>query len=210
MTTLVLFSLLLVAIGIVRLLEMRISRAHRAALRGKGAPPVAEPHFRLMVLFHTAMLIGAGAEAWITRRPFLPALGFAALALVVGATALRVWVIRTLGLHWNVQIVDSTGLGIVADGPFRFVRHPNYLAVFVELVALPLVHGAWVTALVGIPLHVFILFHRIRAEEAVLHADPRYRALMAGKPRFLPWPGRRRVAETETEAEAETERGALG
>jgi methyltransferase len=184
--SLLLFTGLLVAIGVVRLLELRISHAHRRALAAQGAPPVPEPHFRAMVVFHTGILIAAGAEAWLLHRPWLPGLTFAALAAVVGATALRAWVIATLGTHWNVQIVDSTRLGVVTSGPFRFVRHPNYVAVFVELVALPLVHGAWISALCGIPIHMWVLSHRIRAEEAVLLADPAYRAAMGGKPRFVP------------------------
>jgi methyltransferase len=77
-------------------------------------------------------------------------------------------------------------MGVVSSGPFRYVRHPNYVAVFVELAALPLVHGAWLTALGGSLLHVVILRRRIALEEQVLLADPGYRAVMGPKPRFLP------------------------
>ena len=78
----------------------------------------------------------------------------------------------------------------MSDGPFRFVRHPNYVAVFVELAALPLVHGAWLTALAGSALHVLILRRRIALEEKVLLADAGYRAAMGPKPRFIPLPWR--------------------
>jgi len=75
------------------------------------------------------------------------------LALFVAANIVRWWVIRTLGEHWNVQVMDSTKLGVITTGPFRYVRHPNYAAVFVEMIALPLIHTAWMTALVGAIAH---------------------------------------------------------
>jgi hypothetical protein len=96
------------------------------------------------------------------------------------------FMIPSLDAHWNVAVVDSIGLGVVTDGPFRFVRHPNYAAVFVELIALPLIHTAWVTALCGGVAHIWVLSRRLAVEDAVLLADPRYRSLMGRKPRFLP------------------------
>jgi methyltransferase len=188
--TLPAFTGLVVAVGAGRLIEMSISQRRRRGLRARGAAPVAERHFLAMVLLHTGILVGALVEAWLSARPLLPAVAAAALALVFGANLLRWWVIATLGPHWNVRIMASTSLGVVTDGPYRFVRHPNYVAVFVELAALPLVHGAYVTALAGAAAHLWVLAQRIRAEEEVLHADPVYRELMGSKPRFLPWPGR--------------------
>jgi methyltransferase len=95
-------------------------------------------------------------------------------------------VIATLGVHWNVRVVPSMPLGVVTSGPYRFVRHPNYVAVFVELAALPLVHGAYLTAIAGAVLHVAVLYRRIGLEESVLMADEAYRRAFARKPRFLP------------------------
>jgi methyltransferase len=82
--------------------------------------------------------------------------------------------------------MQSAQLGVVTRGPFRFIRHPNYAAVFIELVALPLIHTAWLTALVGAAGHVWVLSRRLAVEEPVLLANPAYRAAMAHKPRFLP------------------------
>lgn len=184
--TLITFTALLVAVGAARLFELRISRRRQAALRARGAALVPEPRFPVMVALHTSVLVGAGLEAWLAGRPPLPVLSAVALITVVAANALRIWVIATLGPHWNVRIVDSGALGVVTHGPFRFIRHPNYVAVFVELLALPLVHAAWLTAGLGTALHVWVLYHRIRAEEAVLLGNPAYRAEMQGKPRFVP------------------------
>lgn len=82
--------------------------------------------------------------------------------------------------------MDSTRLGVVTDGPFRYVRHPNYAAVFVEMIALPLIHTAWITAIAGSCLHLWAIRKRLEAEEPPLLADPEYRAAMAAKPRFVP------------------------
>ena len=183
-----LFLALLAAVGIGRLVEMRISRERQRAMAARGATRAPEPGFILMVLLHTGVLVAAALEVTLLDRPFRAAVAIPALVLVVLANALRWWVIGTLGPHWNVQVMRSTALGVVSSGPYRSVRHPNYVAVFVELAALPLVHGAWLTAVVGTLLHIPVLRRRIALEESVLLADEGYRRAMAGKPRFLPWP----------------------
>ena len=179
---------LLIAVGAGRLMEMRLSRRHQRALGARGIGVAREPVFGFMVALHTGVLVAAGLEVLLLRRPFLPALGVPALALFVLANLLRWWVIATLGPHWNVRVMGSLAIGVVSDGPFRWVRHPNYVAVFVELAALPLIHDAWWTAIAGSLLHVMILRRRIALEEDVLLSDPAYRDVMGPKPRFLPLP----------------------
>ena len=185
-----LFLGLLLAVGVGRLLEMRVSRRHQRAMGARGIQMKRERVFGFMVALHTSVLFAAAAEVIFLERPFVPAVGWPALALVVLANLLRWWVIATLGPHWNVRVMGSLSMGVVSTGPFRYVRHPNYVAVFVELAALPLVHCAWLTALGASILHVFILRRRIALEEQVLLADPAYRAVMGPKPRFIPrsWP----------------------
>jgi methyltransferase len=180
------FLVLLVAVAMLRLLELRISRRHQQQLASRGAAKISEPRFRWMVALHSAVLIGAAVEVVTLKRPFIPALAAVMFALFVAANAIRWWVISTLGEHWNVQVVDSTRLGVITSGPFRFVRHPNYAAVFTEMLALPLIHTAWITALAGSLMHMVVLGQRLSTEERVLFANADYRAAMAGKPRFLP------------------------
>ena len=177
---------LLAATGSGRLAEMRVSRRNQRRLASEGAARVAEPHFRWMVALHVGVLIGAGAEVIFLHRPLIPALAILMAALFLLSNALRWWVIRTLRGHWNIQVVDSARLGIVTGGPYRWVRHPNYVAVFVELIALPLIYTAWITALCAAVLHVWVLHERLAVEEPVLLANPAYRAAMCGKPRFFP------------------------
>jgi methyltransferase len=132
--TLPLYTGLLVLVGLIRLVELRLSRRNRRLLRADGATAVREPHFRAMVLLHLGILVGAGVEAWVTRRAPLQGLAWAMLALLLAANALRWWVIATLGPHWNVAIMDSIAeptsgshsTMAVSNGPFRWIRHPNY------------------------------------------------------------------------------------
>jgi methyltransferase len=139
-----------------------------------------------MAMFHTLLLIAAAVEVVFLHRPLIPALAIAMSLLFLAANVVRWWVIRTLGDHWNVQVVDSTKLGFISSGPFRYVRHPNYAAVFVEMIALPLIHTAWITALVGALAHIVILGLRLSVEDPVLLSNPDYAAIMGRKPRFLP------------------------
>ncbi len=127
-------------------------------------------HYPLMVALHAGVLAAGLAEVWLLGRPFLPGLGFPMLALVAATMALRWWVVATLGRRWTTRVVVLAGAPRVERGPFRLLRHPNYLAVAVEVFALPLVHTAWLTALVFGVADLALLAHRIRVEEAALAA----------------------------------------
>ncbi len=180
------YLVLLAIVALLRLYELRLSRLHQREMVSRGASKVEEPRFRWMVVLHTGVLIGAACEVVFMKRPFIPILAAVCFVLFIGANAVRWWVIHTLGEHWNVQVMNSTGLGVITSGPFRYVRHPNYAAVFVEMLVLPLMHTAWITALVGSAAHVLVLSQRLATEEKVLFSDARYRDAMSGKPRFLP------------------------
>jgi methyltransferase len=180
------FLLLLAVVGLLRLVELRVSRRHQRLLLERGATFVRDPNFRWMVLFHTGVLLGAGLEVLLLHRRLYLALAVPMFTIFLAANIVRWWVIRTLGEHWSVRVMDATRLGVVTAGPFRYVRHPNYAAVFVEMLALPLICTAWITALVGTCVHVWVLRQRLAAEDPVLLANPEYRAAMAGKPKFFP------------------------
>ncbi len=182
----VLYTLVLIAVGLERLLELGISRRHQRQLAALGATKVAEQRFRWMVLLHAGILVGAGLEVWLLRRPLLPPLALAMGLVFVLATALRWWTIRTLAEHWNVEVMNSTPLGVVVRGPYCFIRHPNYLAVILELAAIPLLYTAWIVALIGSLLNAAILKERIAVEEAVLFGSLEYHRAMAHKLRFIP------------------------
>jgi len=180
------YLVLLLLVAALRIVELRVSRRHQQQMAAHGARKINDPKFRWMVLVHALVLLGSGCEVVFLKRPLIPMLASVTFLLFLAANVMRWWVIRTMGQHWNVQVVDSTQLGVVTSGPFRYVRHPNYAAVFVEMLALPMIHTAWITATLGAFAHIIVLMQRLSAEERVLLANAEYRATMGAKPRFLP------------------------
>lgn len=180
------FIALVALVGILRAAELRISGKNQREMLSEGAARVPEERFGAMLFLHTAVLIGAVAEVVLLHRPFYPLLAVLMCGLLVASNAVRIWVIRTLGRHWNVQVMNSAPLGVVSSGPYKWVRHPNYAAVFLELIALPLVHTAWMTAIFAAIGNALVLRWRLKAEDPMLLANPEYQAAMGGKPRFIP------------------------
>jgi len=181
-----------------RLLEVARSRRNAARAFRRGGIEVGRRHFRVMATLHALFLPASALEVWALDRPFIPALGWSMLVAVVLAQGLRAWVIRTLGARWNVRTVVLPEPPIVGAGPYRFVRHPNYVAVVVETLAIPLVHTAWCTALAFTLLQLPLLVIRIRCEEAALAriSDPDRR--LDELPRFVPRTWRRQQASPGT------------
>jgi len=177
---------LLVFVAIERLAELRISGRNQRRLQDQGVRKIPEPHFRWMVLLHGGVIVCAGAEVLVLHRPLIPALAIPMAVLFVLSNLLRWWVIRTLAGHWNVEVMESSRVGVVSSGPYRLVRHPNYVAVVFEIFSLPMIHTAWITAMVGTLADLEILRRRIKVEDGILMSNPAYRLAMGGKPRFLP------------------------
>ena len=187
--TRVLYSALVLLAAVGRLLELRIANRNRRALLAQGGVEVSPGHYPWMVALHTTWLFAAPLEVWLLDRPFLPWLGIPSLILFAAAFGLRYWVISTLGERWTTRIVCLPGVEPVTGGPFRWLRHPNYLAVILEIASLPLVHTAWLTALAFSLLNAFLLRVRIRAEEEGLSRMSDYGSIFSDRPRLVP--GRR-------------------
>ena len=170
-------------VGAQRLRELALSRRNERGVRGSRAAARSYP---LMVAAHVALCTLPLLEAAVRRRrPPAAAVGLG-LGLLGAATALRWWSIRSLGASWNVRAVVPDDLRPVTRGPYRFVRHPNYLAVALEFVALPLAGGAlWCAAGLSV-LDAAVLADRIRDEERLLAAVPGYEAVFAGRARLVP------------------------
>ena len=181
-----LFTALVILAAVGRLLELRIANRNRRRLLARGGIEVSPGHYPWMVALHTTWLISCVAEVWLLDRPFLPWLGALALAAFLGAFALRYWVISTLGERWTTRIVILPGAPLITGGPYRWLRHPNYLAVILEILSLPLVHTAWLTALAFSLLDGILLRVRIRAEEAGLSKMSGYDEAFADRPRLIP------------------------
>jgi methyltransferase len=170
----------LAANAAIRLRELAISREHE---RMRGGEPSAPGTYPLMVAAHVALVVMPALEVSIRGRA-RPRWAWA--AVLGSATALRIWCIRSLGSSWNVRASVPDDLVPVTSGPYRYIRHPNYVAVVLEFLAIPLVAGAWVSALVLSAWNGFVLYDRIQAEERALHESAAYRRAFAGKARFIP------------------------
>jgi len=152
-----------------RLVELAVARRHAVALLAAGGVEHGRSHYPFMVALHAAVFLGCVLEPLVAARSFEPIRFAAGAAAVVAAAALRFWTIATLGGRWTTRVIVLPGRPLVAGGPFRFLRHPNYLAVAVEVAALPLAVGAWMTALLGTLLNAILLLAvRIPCEEAAL------------------------------------------
>jgi methyltransferase len=164
----VLFTVLVLAVGLERVAELVVSQRNAALSLARGGVEAGRGHYPFMVVLHTGLLVGALVEVW-TRRPDTAAvLAWSMLALVAASQALRWWCIATLGRQWNTRVIVVPGAARVTGGPYRWIPHPNYVAVVVEGIALPMVHSAWVTAVVFTVLNGFLLATRIRTEDAAL------------------------------------------
>ena len=163
-----LYTIFIALTALERLVEVRISNRNAAWSLARGGVESGRGHYPFMVALHTGFLGACVAEVWLAGAPFQPALGGVALALALACQGLRWWVIRTLGTQWNTRVIVVPGLPRVAHGPFRWLRHPNYVAVALEGLALPLMHGAWRTALAFTALNVGLMWVRLRTEEAAL------------------------------------------
>lgn len=155
-------------IAVQRLLELVVSRSHERWARAHGAREFGAEHFGWMKLMHTAFLVACPLEVVLLDRPFVPALGYLMLGLIFVAQLLRYWAMRTLGKQWNVRVLVVPGMPRVTGGPYRYLSHPNYVAVVVEIFAIPLVHTAWVTAIVFSLLNAWMLSVRIPIEDHAL------------------------------------------
>ncbi len=180
MDTRVLYSSLLGLIVLERLVELVITRRNRAWALARGGVEVGEGHYPWMVALHSLLLIACPAEVWLLDRPFVPGLALAASLLLVLTMALRYWAIATLGKRWTTRVVCVPGLPVITGGPYRWLRHPNYLAVVMEVLALPLVHTAWMTATLFSLANLALLRARIAVEEAALDRYNDYRQSFPG------------------------------
>ncbi|MCG5214968.1 isoprenylcysteine carboxyl methyltransferase family protein [Streptosporangium soli] len=168
------YLLLVLLVGAERLAELVVARRNMRWSMERGGVISGRGHYPWMVVLHTGLLVSCLVEVGLTDRPFVPALGWPMLALVIASQGLRWWCITALGSRWNTEVIVVPGLPPVTRGPYRFawLRHPNYVAVAVEGAALPLVHSAWITALAFTVLNAALMVVRIRCENRALATLP--------------------------------------
>jgi len=163
-------AILVLAVALVtaqRLLELTLARRNERKTRAKGAVERGREHYPFIVALHSLWLVSTLVEGFL-RGPELPPYWPIPLALFLLVQPLRYWAIFSLGESWNTKILVVSGAKLVRRGPYKYVNHPNYVVVVVEILAFPLIFGAWVTALVFTPLNVALLYVRIREENRAL------------------------------------------
>ncbi len=173
MTGFVVFTILIALVAVERVVELVVSKRNLRWSAEHGGVEYGRSHYPYMVVLHVFLLVGSLVEVWVWQKPLIPALAWAMFALVLASQALRWWCIATLGKRWNTLVVIIPGLPRVTGGPYRWLNHPNYVAVVIEGIALPMVGFAWVTALVFTALNLPLLAVRLRVENEALGTLPR-------------------------------------
>ncbi|MEU7137097.1 isoprenylcysteine carboxyl methyltransferase family protein [Streptomyces sp. NPDC046261] len=162
------YALLVGAVAAERGVELVVALRNARWSLARGGVETGRGHYPPMVALHTGLLAGCLLEVVLGDRPFVPALGWPMLGVLLCAQGLRWWCVRALGRRWNTRVIVVPGLPLATGGPYRLLRHPNYVAVVAEGLALPLVHTAWVTAVVFTALNAVLLTVRVRCEETAL------------------------------------------
>ena len=167
----ILYTIFVLGTGLERLYELRISKINARIAMEQGGNEVGRGHFPWMVALHTSLLGGAIAEVWIFDRPFIIWLGIPMLIITLACQFARYWIISTLGWQWNTRVIVVPGAQRIGRGPYRFrwLRHPNYWIVVIEGIALPMIHTAWVTAVIFTILNAILLLgFRVPTEDEAL------------------------------------------
>lgn len=178
------YLMLLFALAAERALELWLSWRNARRALARGGQEVGHAQYQIIVAFHALFIVACFAEAMIRNPSVSPALSLTALSGEAAAQALRYWSIATLGWSWNTRIIVTPHMPIQTAGPYRYVRHPNYCAVVLEIVCMPLIRGLVITAALFSFANAILLAFRIPLEENTL--GEAYRRAFLSRPRFIP------------------------
>lgn len=161
------FMVFLSIIVIQRIIELYIAKRNEKWMKAQGALEFGQAHYRWMVLMHVMFLFVYLVEVLLFNKSLSIAWPFLLLMFIV-AQAGRIWILSALGRFWNTKIIVLPNAKLVRSGPYRYVKHPNYAIVIIELLVIPLLFNAYLTALIFTILNLGILSIRIPAEERAL------------------------------------------
>jgi methyltransferase len=164
------YYLLILAVALERLAELVVAKRNAEWSFAQGGKEFGRSHYPVMVVLHSALLLGCVIEPLALHRPFIPWLGWPMLAIAALSQVLRWWCITTLGRRWNTRVIVLPDAPLVHSGPYRYrwLHHPNYVAVVAEGFALPLVHTAWLTAAIFTLANAMLLRVRLQVENSAL------------------------------------------
>jgi methyltransferase len=190
MVTQALFVVVVLILAVQRLLELRLSGRNEARILAAGGREHAPGQFTLMKVLHSIWFVAMVAEVILLDRPFIPLLSALALSIFLLGQVLRYAAIRTLDWRWTVRIMTLPDAPPIEVGVYRYIRHPNYLGVILEIAAAPLLHTACLTSIVFTLANAGLLIARIRAEERALNTHNAYDQVFKDRPRFIPFRSR--------------------
>ncbi len=159
------------AVFLQRLVEVHISQRNTAYLLAHGGREHSSNYLWIVKVLQVSWFLAMIAEVWWLKRPFVPALAVVALLAVVVGQCLRYLSMRSLGRRWTLAIVTLPGTPLVESGIYRYLRHPNWLGVILEIAALPLIHSAYITAIFFSVVNAFLMVKRIQQEEQAFSED---------------------------------------
>lgn len=174
------FAIFIILIAIQRMFELYIAKQNEKQLKAAGAVEYGESHYRWMVLMHLSFFIVLIIEVVVLERD-VSGLWPIWLALFLIAQSGRIWVIRSLGKHWNTKIIVVPDADVVIKGPYKFFKHPNYIIVATEILVISLLFNAYYTAIIFSLLNVWMMMVRIPLEEKALKEHTEYSTVFKGE-----------------------------
>lgn len=197
MNTKVIFTVIFAVVCLQRLIELYISQRNKAYLLAKGGRLHSSMYIWVVKVLQVCWLVSMLGEVWWYERPFIPTLFSIALIATLLGQYLRYLSMKALGKRWTLSIITIPEAPVVNSGIYRYLRHPNWLGVIMEIAAVPLIHGAYLTAIFFSVANAFLLPKRIQAEEQALSQDNNYDDVFDGIPRFIPKSGLTQLANNQ-------------
>jgi methyltransferase len=185
MTSQLIFTGIAIAVMVQRLFELRISKRNAAQLIAQGGQVHHDNSIKLVKGLQLGWFAAMLTEVWLLDRPFIPVLAAIALCATVIGQYLRYLSMQALRLRWTLPIITLPGVPAVDTGIYHYLRHPNWLGVILEILAVPLIHSAYLSAIFFSIANAFLLSQRVQSEESALKIDNNYEALFKNKSRFI-------------------------
>ena len=186
MLTKYIFVGIIVAVIVQRLIEVRLSDRHKAEILQRGGQEHGDNLLGAVKVLQVTWWIAMVTEVWYFDRPFIPALATVAIAAVIAGQVLRYLSIQALQWRWTLPIMTVPGMPVVESGLYRYLKHPNWLGVILEIAFLPLIHSAYFTAIAFSLANAWLMSQRIKTEEQALVKNTNYAVAFTNKPRFIP------------------------
>ncbi|MGG3890120.1 isoprenylcysteine carboxyl methyltransferase family protein [Metabacillus fastidiosus] len=179
------FTVLFTILVIQRITELFIAKRNEKWMMAKGGVKHGEKHYPLIVVVHTLFLISLITEVTVFHKG-LSSLWSFILPFLLLTQIIRYWAVMSLGPYWNTKIIILPDSEVVAKGPYRFMRHPNYVVVALEILFIPLLFNAYITAVLFTISNIFLMIIRIPEEEKALQLHTDYKNTFEEKYRFFP------------------------